>query len=95
MAKLELEGLDALIDKVNKLGQQGERIKKKALDEAGKLVKVSMEKKAPRSSESKNHMADNIKVSDIEKGDGVDYVDIGPKKGDNSEFYYSKICCFV
>lgn len=90
MAKLELEGIDALIDQVNKLGEKGEGIKKKALDRAGEYVKESMEKKAPRSDLSKKHMADHIKVSEIEKEDGTDFIKIGPNKGDNSEFYYSK-----
>jgi HK97 gp10 family phage protein len=90
VAKIELEGMQELIDRVNKLGAKGEIIKKKALDKAGNLVKGSMEKKAPRSSLSKKHMADNIKVSDIEKENGIDFVEIGPNKGDNSEFFYSK-----
>ncbi|WP_163195274.1 HK97-gp10 family putative phage morphogenesis protein [Clostridium thermarum] len=90
MAKIELEGMQELIDRVNKLGAKGEIIKKKTLDKAGNLVKGSMEKNAPRSSLSKKHMADNIKVSDIEKENGVDFVEIGPNKGDNSEFFYSK-----
>lgn len=90
MAKIELEGMQEVIDRVNKLGAKGEIIKKRALDKAGNLVKGSMEKKAPRSSLSKKHMADNIKVSDIEKENGMDFVEIGPNKGDNSEFFYSK-----
>lgn len=90
MAKIELEGMQEVIDRVNKLGAKGEIIKKKALDKAGNLVKGSMEKKAPRSSLSKKHIADNIKVSDIEKENGMDFVEIGPNKGDNSEFFYSK-----
>ena len=90
MAKIQLEGMAELIDKVNKLGEKSEEIKKKALDKAGKLVKDSMEKKAPRSSDVKKHMADNIKVSEINKDNGVDFVMIGPNKGDNTEFFYSK-----
>lgn len=90
MAKLELEGMEELIDKVNKLGKQGENIKKNALEKAGTMVKKSMEEKAPRSNESKKHMADYIGISEIEKNDGADYVMVGPNKGDNSEFYYSK-----
>lgn len=90
MAKLELEGMDALIDKINKLGDKGEDVKKNALARAGERVKSSMEKKAPRSKLAKKHMADHIKVSDIEKEDGVDFIKVGPNKGDNSEFYYSK-----
>lgn len=90
MASIELEGMAELIDKVNKIGAKGEIIKKKTLDKAGQLVKESMEKNAPRSKETKKHMADNINVSDIEKENGVDFVKIGPNKGDNTEFYYSK-----
>lgn len=94
VAKIELEGMQELIDKVNKLGAKGERIKKKALDKAGELVKNSMEKKASRSQITKKHMADNIKVSDIKKERGVDFINIGPNKGDNSEFFYSKFTEF-
>lgn len=94
MAKIELEGMQELIDKVNKLGLKGEVIKRKTLDKAADLVKASMEKKAPRSKISKKHMADNIKVSDIKNENGVDFVNIGPNKGDNSEFFYSKFTEF-
>lgn len=90
MAKLELEGMQELIDKVNKLGSRGTEIKKKALDKAGAMVKESMEQKAPRSDGGKKHMADNIQVSEVETVNGVDFVQIGPNKGDNSEFFYSK-----
>lgn len=90
MARIELEGMQELIDRVNKLGAKGEDIKKKALNKTGELIKSSMERKAPRSAESKKHMADNIDISDIEKEDGVDFIKIGPNKGDNSEFFYSK-----
>lgn len=90
MAKIELEGMQELIDKVNKLGMQGESIKRNALEKVGELVKQSMETKAPKSKENRKHMADHIQVSEIEKEDGVDYIQIGPNKGDNSEFFYSK-----
>nr|WP_269205665.1 HK97-gp10 family putative phage morphogenesis protein [Clostridium botulinum] len=86
--------MDELIDKVNKLGKKGEEIKKNTLDKVGNLVKRSMEVKAPKSKENKRHMADNINVSDIENEDGVDFVKIGPNKGDNSEFFYSKFTEF-
>ena len=90
MARLELEGMEELVDKVSKLGQRGEVIKKNALDKAAALVKESMKSKAPRSDLNKIHIADNIKISDVEREDGVDYVQVGPTRGDNSEFYYSK-----
>lgn len=90
MAKLELEGMAELIEKVNLLGAKGETIKKTALAKAGKLVKDTMEKKAPRSELNKKHMADHIQVSEMETEDGVNFIRIGPNKGDDSEFFYSK-----
>lgn len=90
MAKIELEGMQELIDKVNKLGREGNKIKKAALEKSAVIVKESMEKKAPRSEENKEHMADHIEISDIGTADGIDYIKIGPDKGDISEFYYSK-----
>ena len=94
MAKISLEGIQELIDKVNKLGDKGETIKKSALSKAGDLVKKSMEEKAPRSRDTKKHMADHIKVSKKEKVDGIDFVNIGPTKDDASEFFYSKFTEF-
>ncbi|MCR4443217.1 MAG: HK97 gp10 family phage protein [Peptococcaceae bacterium] len=73
MARLELQGMAELIDKVNKLGAKGEIIKKNALEKAGGLVKTTMEKKAPRSELVKKHMADYIQVSEVEKENGVDH----------------------
>jgi len=35
-------------------------------------------------------MAENIQVSEIQKDNGVDFIKVGPNKGDNSEFFYSK-----
>jgi HK97 gp10 family phage protein len=94
MGGLELQGMEGLIDRVNKMGARGNTIKKKALSKAGVIVKSSMEKKTPRSKLSKRHMADNIKVSEVEQENGVDYIKIGPNKGDNSEFFYSKFTEF-
>ena len=90
MAKIELEGMQELIDKVNKLGSRGTQIKKAALEKSAALVKDSMEDKSPRSDSNKKHMSDNIQISEIETANSVDFIQIGPNKGDNSEFFYSK-----
>jgi HK97 gp10 family phage protein len=90
MARITLEGMQELIDKVNKLGTQGESIKKMALNRASELVKDTMEKKIPRSKLNKKHMSDNINTSELQTENGVDYVEIGPRRDDNSEFFYSK-----
>lgn len=90
MARMTVEGLQELIDNVNKLGVEGKKIKEKALKQSAEKVKNTMKDKAPKSDFDKEHMADNINISDIKSEDGVDYIEIGPNKGDNSEFFYSK-----
>lgn len=90
MAKIDLDGMQELIAKVNKLGSRGDKIKQDALTKAAGLVKKSMEEKAPKSQLQKKHMANNIQISEIDTVDGIDFIQIGPNKGDNSEFFYSK-----
>ena len=72
-----IEGVELIL-----IGYDGEVIDTLKTDSKGEVIK----KKAPRSALGKKHMADNIKISDIEKEDGVDFVKIGPNKGGNSEF---------
>lgn len=90
MAKLELVGIEALLERVNKLVAVSDEIKAAALSEAAELVKASMAANAPRSRLSKPHMADYIQISPMEKVNGVESVRIGPIKGGGTEFYYSK-----
>jgi HK97 gp10 family phage protein len=90
VADIKLEGLDELIEKVGRLGGAGVEIKRKTLGSAAELVKRSMEETAPRSKESSIHMAEHISVSEMEEKGGISYVKVGPGKGDNSPFFYSK-----
>ena len=90
MADIKLEGIDELISKLDKLGTEGRDIKKNALSQAGEIVARSMKELAPRSKEGNLHMADHIEVSDLTEKDGLSFVNVGPSKGDNSSFFYSK-----
>jgi HK97 gp10 family phage protein len=90
VADIKLEGIDELISKLGKLGAEGRDIKKDALSQAGEIVARSMKELAPRSKEGNLHMADHIKVSDLTEQNGLSYVNVGPSKGDNSSFFYSK-----
>ena len=90
MADIKLEGIDELISKLGKLGAEGRDIKKDALSQAGEIVARSMKELAPRSKDGNIHMADHIKVSDLTEKNGLSYVNVGPSKGDNSSFFYSK-----
>ena len=90
MADIKLEGIDELISKLGRLGNEGRQIKKDALTQAGEIVARSMKELAPRSKEGNLHMADHIKVSDLTEKNGLSFVNVGPSKGDNSSFFYSK-----
>ena len=90
MADIKLEGIDELISNLGKLGVEGRDIKKDALSQAGEIVARSMKELAPRSKEGNLHMADHIKVSDLTEKNGLSFVNVGPSKGDNSSFFYSK-----
>ena len=90
MADIKLEGIDELISKLGRLGDEGRNIKKDALSQAGEVVAKSMKELAPRSKDGNIHMADHIKVSDLEEQNGLSFVNVGPSKGDNSSFFYSK-----
>jgi len=90
VADIKLEGIDELISKLDKLETGGKEIKKDALSQAGEIVAKSMKELAPRSKDGTIHMADHIKVSDLEEKNGLSYVAVGPSKGDNSSFFYSK-----
>ena len=45
--KMELEGIENLIDEVEKLGKQGSKIENKALKEAGEVIKDSIVREVP------------------------------------------------
>jgi len=90
VADIKLEGIDELISKLGRLGNEGRQIKKDALTQAGEIVARSMKELAPRSKEGNLHMADHIKVSDLTEKNGLSFVNVGPSKGDNSSFFYSK-----
>lgn len=90
MSRMNIDGLNELIDRVNQLGSVGDEIKKNALIKVAELVKETMEDEAPKSNLNKEHMADNIKISDIKSEEGTDYIEVGPTRDANSKFFYSK-----
>ena len=80
------ESLRDLIDRVNRMGMEGKRVKKSALKKSAEVIKSEMVKNVPRSTKNKAHLADNLKISSIEKYNGEDTIKI--KAG--NKFYYWK-----
>lgn len=93
-AQLSLEGLEEILTRVQQLGDQASRIENKALKAGGAVVQKRASELAPRSRKAKRHMADNIKISGVKTKEGIKYVEVGPTRGDHSEFFYAKFLEF-
>ena len=81
MAKFEVEGMENLLNEIEKLGQKGSRIENSALKEAGTIVKESIIKEVPVRT---GKLKENITVSNVKSKDGVKKVEVGPGK---DEYY--------
>ncbi|MHB1652342.1 MAG: HK97-gp10 family putative phage morphogenesis protein [Desulfitobacteriaceae bacterium] len=93
-AELSLEGFDDLLARVQQLGDQTSKVENKALKSGAQVVQKRASALAPRSRHAKRHMADNIKISGVKTKEGIKYVEVGPTRGDNSEFFYAKFLEF-
>lgn len=81
MAKFEVDGMENLLNEIEKLGQKGSRIENSALKEAGTIVKESIIKEVPVRT---GKLKENITVSNVKSKDGVKKVEVGPGK---DEYY--------
>lgn len=78
---MKLEGMDNLLNELDKLGQKGSKIENTALKEAGNIVKESIVKEVPVKT---GKLKENITVSNVKSKDGVKKVEVGPGK---DEYY--------
>jgi HK97 gp10 family phage protein len=81
VANMKLEGMENLLNEIDKLGQKGSRIENTALKEAGNIVKESIVKEVPVRT---GKLKENITVSNVKSKDGVKKVEVGPGK---DEYY--------
>lgn len=81
MAKLEVDGMENLLNELDKLRQKGSRIENTALKEAGNIVKESIVNEVPVRT---GKLKENITVSRVKTKDGVKKVEVGPGK---DEYY--------
>jgi HK97 gp10 family phage protein len=91
---ISLQGLDKLFERVQELGRRGARIEAEALKAGAEIIREEAAKRAPRSTADKQHMADNIQISGIKTKNGHRYVQVGPTRGDHSQFFYAKFIEF-
>lgn len=82
---IELTGLEKLVDKLERMGKQGDKIQNKALEKAGQLVLSSMVI-PERTGKGKSY----IKLSKVKTDENGKYINIGLDKSDTSKAFYLK-----
>jgi len=90
MADIELDllGFQEMIDTLDSMGEEGEKIFKNSLNEGAKPVKAAMERRAPVRT---GLLKVNIKIGSVRKlKNGIYTQVIGPGKGDISKVFYGK-----
>ncbi|MED0676984.1 HK97-gp10 family putative phage morphogenesis protein [Aneurinibacillus thermoaerophilus] len=102
MAKLEIQGMQHLLDKLQSLGNRAKVVENRALKEGAEILRSEIAARAPRSDSPRQpkppsqtwrtgeHAADNIKMSGVKQQDGVKIIDVGIQKSDNSHYFYLK-----
>ena len=101
---IELEGIDEFIRNLERIGKRIEDVAPKALAAGAEVIRREAAKRAPYDTTSRNlakryspgrHLRDNIATSDMKRSaDGELYVEVGPQRGDNNDFFYGKFLEF-
>lgn len=86
MANIELEGMDEIFARLEKMGKEANTITKTALEKAGKYEAEEMEKEAPVSEGKSKGMSKSINVSNVKTKKGIKFVQVSP---DKQHFYYN------
>ncbi|TDQ39235.1 HK97-gp10 family putative phage morphogenesis protein [Aureibacillus halotolerans] len=81
MSGMEMQGMEQLLARLQKLGGNVEKAENRALKAGGEVVAELARSKVNRSDKEQVHIADNIKVSGVKGVEAGDkHVDIGPGK---------------
>ncbi len=83
---MTLEGMEEILDRLKELGQRAAPAENQALYSGAKIVRDNASQRAPRSSETKEHLADNIVISEPTQDENGKYVEVRPK----APFFYGK-----
>lgn len=77
MTEVQLEGINELLNNLEKLGDKGKRVENKALRGAGNVVEEAIKGETPVRS---GNLKRSIKTSNVKTKDGVKQVEVGPDK---------------
>ena len=83
---MTLVGMEEILDRLKELGQRAAPAENQAIYAGAEIVRDNASRRAPRSSETKEHLADNIVISEPKQDENGKYVEVGPK----APFFYGK-----
>lgn len=93
MSEISLEGVDAIIARLNEINANVNKLTNKALQNAG--IPVLEDAKATSSfSDKSGKLRKGLKISGVKTKDGIKFILVGIDKADNSEIFYGKFIEF-
>jgi len=93
MAEISLEGVDAILSKLEKIGANISRLETKALKNAAEPV-LEDAKSTSKFSDRTGNLREGLKTSNVQTKDGMKYILVGVDKADNSKIFYGKFIEF-
>ena len=89
MAEISLEGMDAIIDKLNSINANVNKLTNTALKAAAVPI-LEDAKSTSAFADRTGKLREGLKTSGIKIKDGIKYVLVGIDKSDNSKIFYGK-----
>lgn len=81
MTEVKLEGVEQMLESIrSKLSSGVMRVENQGLRAAGEILADAQREKVKRSDIEHTHIQDDIKVSNVRRGDGIRYITVGPGK---------------
>lgn len=93
MGEIKLEGVDAILAKLQKIGANVSKLENKALRNAAEPV-LSDAKSTSVFSDNTGNLREGLKMSSVKIQDGAKYITVGIDKSDNSKIFYGKFIEF-
>lgn len=91
MAEISMEGVDAIIERLNAINANVNKLTNTALKKAAVPVLADAISNAPVLS---GKLKEGLKISGIKSKEGIKYVLVGIDKSDNSEIFWGKFSEF-
>lgn len=81
MTEVKLEGVEQMLESIrSKLSSGVARVENQGLRAAGEILADAQREKVAVSTIDHKHIRDDIRVSNVRRGDGIRYITVGPGK---------------